>query len=79
MYSMFDILFETTPYRQVYVISDSEMKELNKKQHQEELDEITNQRKKLENAFKAQLKHLEEREKEIKKELKVLSSAKSKA
>ena len=79
MYSMFDILFETTPYRQVYVISDSEMKELKKKQHQEELDEITNQRKKLENAFKAQLKHLEEREKEIKKELKVLSSAKSKA
>ena len=78
MYSMFDILFETTPYRQVYVISDSEMKELKKKQHQEELDEITNQRKKLENAFKAQLKHLEEREKEIKKELKVLSSAKSK-
>ena len=76
---MFDILFETTPYRQVYVISDSEMKELKKKQHQEELDEITNQRKKLENAFKAQLKHLEEREKEIKKELKVLSSAKSKA
>ena len=79
MYSMFDILFETTPYRQVYVISDSEMKEFKKKQHQEELDEITNQRKKLENAFKAQLKHLEEREKEIKKELKVLSSAKSKA
>jgi len=79
MYSMFDILFETTPYRQVYVISDSEMKELKKNQHQEELDEITNQRKKLENAFKAQLKHLEEREKEIKKELKVLSSAKSKA
>jgi len=78
MYSMFDILFETTPYRQVYVISDSEMKELKKNQHQEELDEITNQRKKLENAFKAQLKHLEEREKEIKKELKVLSSAKSK-
>tara|TARA_B100000941_G_C28327266_1_gene459716 strand:+ start:299 stop:529 length:231 start_codon:yes stop_codon:yes gene_type:complete len=76
---MFDILFETTPYRQVYVISDSEMKELKKNQHQEELDEITNQRKKLENAFKAQLKHLEEREKEIKKELKVLSSAKSKA
>ena len=38
---MFDILFETTSYRPVYVISDSEMKELKKNQNQEELDEIT--------------------------------------
>ena len=47
MYSMFDLLFETPSYRQVYVISDSEMKELMKNQHQEELDEITTQRKDL--------------------------------
>ena len=79
MYSMFDILFETPSYRPVYVISDSEMKELKKKQHQESLDEITNQRKKLEDAFKVQIKHLEEREKEIKKELKLVSSGKTKA
>ena len=78
MYSMFDILFETPSYRQVYVISDSEMKELKKNQHQEELDEITKQKVKLEDAFKAQLKHLEEREKEVKKELKLLSASKSK-
>ena len=32
----------------------------------------------LEDAFKAQLKHLEEREKEVKKELKVLSATKNK-
>ena len=76
---MFDILFETPSYRPVYVISDSEMKELKKKQHQESLDEITNQRKKLEDAFKVQIKHLEEREKEIKKELKLVSSGKTKA
>ena len=78
MYSMFDLLFETLPYRPVYVISDSEMKELKKNQHQEELDEITKQKVKLEDAFKAQLKHLEEREKEVKKELKVISASKDK-
>jgi len=75
MYSMFDLLFETPSYSPVYVISDSEMKELKKNQYQEELDEITAQKAKLESAFKAQLKHLEEREKEIKKELKLLSTS----
>ena len=79
MYSMFDLLFETPSYRPVYVISDSEMKELKKNQHQEELDEITTQRKRLEDAFQAQLKHLEEREKEVKNELKLLSGTKGKA
>ncbi len=78
MYSMFDLLFETTSYSPLYVISDSEMKELKKNQHQEELDEITKQKVRLQNAFKAQLKHLEEREKEVKKELKVLSASKDK-
>ena len=78
MYSMFDLLFETPSYRSVYVISDSEMKELKKNHHQEELDEITNQRKRLEDAFKSQLKHLEEREKEVKNELKLLSGTKRK-
>ena len=78
MYSMFDLLFETPSYRPVYVITDSEMKELKKNQHQEELDEISTQKVRLEDAFKSQLKHLEEREKEVKKELKVLSASKDK-
>merc|ERR1712146_34501 len=78
MYSMFDLLFETPSYRPVYVISDSEMKELKKNQNQEELDEITKQKVRLQDAFKAQLKHLEEREKEVKNELKVLSPKKKK-
>ena len=78
MYSMFDLLFERPPYHPVYVISDSEMKELKKNQHQEELDEITTQKVRLQDAFKTQLKHLEEREKELKKELKVLSASKNK-
>ena len=34
--------------------------------------------KRLEDAFKAQLKHLEEREKEVKNELKLLSGTKEK-
>ena len=75
---MFDLLFETPSYRSVYVISDSEMKKLKKNQNQEELDEIKNQKVKLEDAFKAQLKHLENREKEIKRELKVLCASKNK-
>ena len=78
MYSMFDLLFETPSYRQVYVISDSEMKELKKNQHLEELDEITTQKVRLEDAFKAQLKHLEEKEKEVREEIKVLSASKNK-
>ena len=78
MYSMFDLLFETPSYTPVYIISDTEMKELKKNHHQEELDEITTQRKRLEDAFKSKLKHLEEREKGVKNELKLLSGAKGK-
>ncbi len=77
MYSMFDILLKKPSYHQIYVISDSEMKELKKSHHKEELDEIENQRIRLEDAFKAQMKHLEEKEKEIKKELKVISASKN--
>ena len=78
MYSMFDLLFESPSYQKVYVISDGEMKDLKKNQHLEELDEITNQKSRLESSFKAQLKHLEAREKEIKQKIKVLSSSKNK-
>ena len=78
MYSMFDLLFDAPSYRPVYVISDSEMKELKKRQDQEELNGIINQKKKLEEAYKAQLKHLEEREKELKKELKAIGPSNKK-
>ena len=50
MYSMFDLLFDTPAYRPVYVISDSEMKELQRTQNQDELEE----------AYKAQVNHLDE-------------------
>ena len=74
MYSMFDLFFDAPTHRPVYVISDSEMKELQRTHHQDELDGIVNQKEKLEEAYKAQLKHLEEREKELNKELKALES-----
>ena len=70
MYSIFDLFFDTPLYTPVYVISDSEMKELQRTKNQEELNEIIHQKKRLEEAYKAQVKHLEEREKELKNELK---------
>ena len=78
MYSMFDLFFDTPAYRPVYVISDSEMKELQRKQNQDELDEIHYQKKRLGEAYKAQVRHLEEREKELKTELKTLEPSKKK-
>ncbi len=53
MYSMFDLLFDSPSYRPVYVISNSDMKELKKTHHQEELNGIIKQKEKL----KAHAKH----------------------
>ena len=78
MYSMFDLFFDTPAYRPVYVISDSEMKELQRTQNQDELEEIRHQKKRLEDAYKAQVKHLEEREEELRDELKALEHSKKK-
>ena len=54
------------------------MKELQRTQHQDELNEIINQKKKLKEAYNAQLKHLEDREKKLNTELKVLKSSNKK-
>ena len=78
MYSMFDLFFDTPVFRPVYVISDSEMKELQRTQSQEELDGIINQKKRLDEAYKAKIKHLQEREKELKNELKLIEPTKKK-
>ena len=78
MYSMLDLFFDTPLYRPVYVISDSEMKELQRNQNQDELEEILHQKKRLEEAYNAQVKHLEAREKELKAELKAIGTAKKK-
>ena len=78
MYSMFNLFFDTPIYRNVYVISDSEMKELQRTQNQDELEEIYHQKKRLEEAYKAQVKHLEKREKELKSKLKAIETGKKK-
>ena len=54
------------------------MKDLQRRQNQDELDEISHQKKRLEEAYKAQVKHLDEREKELKTELKAIGPAKKK-
>ena len=63
---MFYLFFDTSAYSPVDVISDSEMKELKRRQNQIELDEVSHQKKRLLEAYKAQVKYLEEREKELK-------------
>lgn len=55
-----------SPSRTVYVISDSQLEELKRKQYQEELDTTENQ-----------IKVLDERKKELKKELKSLAACQS--
>tara|TARA_Y100000589_G_scaffold321679_1_gene353429 strand:- start:1546 stop:1737 length:192 start_codon:yes stop_codon:yes gene_type:complete len=63
MYSIFDIFSDNPSYRSVYIISDSDMKELKTIYHQEELDGIINHKERREEAYKSQVKHLEEIEK----------------
>ena len=78
MCSIFDLFFDTPSYRTVYVISDSGMIELQRTQNQEELDKVINQKKRLEESYKSQVKHLEDREKELKNELKSFEATKKK-
>ena len=75
---MSDLFFDIPAYSPVYVISDSEMKELQRTQNQEELDGIISQKKSLGEAYKSQLKHLDEREKVLKNELKSIGPTKKK-
>tara|TARA_B100000212_G_C27163800_1_gene442966 strand:- start:44 stop:214 length:171 start_codon:yes stop_codon:yes gene_type:complete len=42
---MFDLLFEIPAHRKVYVISDSEMKALQRTQNQDELEEISHKKR----------------------------------
>jgi len=54
------------------------MKVLRRTQNQEKLNGIINQKKRLGEAYKAQLKHLDEREKVLKNELKSIRPTKKK-
>jgi len=80
MYStLFDAVFTDSffsPMRTVYVVSDSQLEEIKRKQHQEELDNIEASRKRLESNYQARVKVLADREIELKEELKALAPAK---
>jgi len=80
--SLFDSVFADSffsPMRTVYVVSDSQLEELKRNQRQEELDNIEDSRKRLEESYQARIKVLDERQNEIKEELKALSPTKVKA
>ena len=77
--SLFDTVFADsffTPMRTVYVISDSQLEELKRNQHLEELDNIEASRKRLEENYQSRVKILDERENELQEEIKALSPAK---
>ena len=77
--SLFDAVFADSffsPMRTVYVVSDSQLEELKRKQHQDELDNIEASRKRLEESYQTRVKVLADREVELKEELKALSPAK---
>ena len=76
--SLFDAVFADSffsPMRTVYVVSDSQLEELKRNQHQEELDNIEASRKRLEESYQSRVKVLDEREHELKEEIKALAPA----
>ena len=76
--SLFDTFFSDsffTPHQTIYVVSDSQLEELKKRQHQEELDNLTESRKRLEANYQSRIKILNERETELKEDLKALAPA----
>ena len=77
--SLFDAVFADSffsPMRTVYVVSDSQLEEIKRKQHQEELDNIETSRKRLEENYQARVKVLDDREHELQEEIKALAPAK---
>ncbi len=80
--ALFDTFFSDSliePTRTVYVVSDSQLDELRRNQRQEVLDKIEDSRRRLEDSYEARIKVLDERQNEIKEELKALSPSKVKA
>ena len=75
--SLFDVFFSDSliaPTRTVYVVSDSQLEELKRNQRQEELDNIEDSRKRLEESYQARIKVLDERQNEKKRYLRLCLS-----
>ena len=62
-----------SPMKTVYVVSDSQLEEIKRKQRQEELDNIETSRNRLEKTYQSRIKILNERQNELQEELKALS------
>ena len=74
---MYSTLFETvfadsffSPLRTVYVVSDSQLKELKQNQRKEELENINASCKRLEESYQARVKVPDDRKHELKEEIK---------
>ncbi len=79
--SLFDTFFTDSffsPMRTVYVVSDSQLEEIKRKQRQEELDNLEASRKRLEETYHSRIKVIDEREHELQEELKALAPAEKK-
>ena len=77
--SLFDSLlidYSFPPMRTVYVVSDSKLEEIKRKQRQEELDKLESSRKRLEEAYQSRIKVIDEREQELQEELEALAPEK---
>tara|TARA_Y100001968_G_C19218426_1_gene648406 strand:- start:122 stop:382 length:261 start_codon:yes stop_codon:yes gene_type:complete len=77
--SLLDTFFSDsfiTPTKTVYVISDSQLEEIKRKQRQDELENLESSRKRLEETYQSRIKILDEREIELKDELKALTPIK---
>ena len=79
---MYTTLFNTivsdsffSPMRTVYVVSDSQLAEIKRKQRQEELDNLEASRKRLKENYEARIKIIDEREHALQCELKALEQA----
>ena len=64
--------------RTVYVVSDSQLEQIKRKQRQEELDNLEASRKRLEETYHSRIKIIDEREHELQEELKALAPAEKK-
>ena len=79
--SLFDTVFADSsfsPMRTVYVVSDSQLEEIKRKQRLDELDNLEISRKRLEKTYQSRIKIIDEREHELQEELKSLTSVEKK-
>ncbi len=77
MYSFIRFSLAPSFYHLVYVISNSEMAQIKVQQHQDKLDSVVDQLKRLDNSYEKQKPLLLEKEKSIKSELRALAPSAS--